>query len=163
MKKLILFLVVFGFACNASAAPLNTSAEIVTSITIPEQFSFDIGLITGGVVDRALTFDAGGTTSSASDSTLPGGEQGGVFRLVNAGTPAPATVTVTVTVIGTTLASGDDTTVIVANCRESGGALNVDNGNCTVRFNEVIDDDVNIGGKLTVGASPNPPVLKLEP
>ena len=159
MKRLFPFLVVFAFACNASASPLNTSTEIVTSITTPEQFSFDFGSISKGVVGRTLTLGTSGTASPVLEITLLDGYQGGVARLVTAGTPALATVTVTVT----TSAFGDETTMIVSHCQGPGGALGTDNGNCTVQFNEVIDDDVYIRDKPTVGGTANPLVFKLEP
>ena len=62
-----------------------------------------------------------------------------------------------------TPASEVDTMVIVGICRGPGATLDADNSNCTFRFNEVIDDDVNIGGKVTLSASANPPVLMLKP
>jgi hypothetical protein len=88
---------------NASAIPINTSAEILTRITIPEQTPFDLGSFTVDVVGGTFTLDAGGTISSVPDITLLGGHQGGIARLVTAG--APALATITVTVIGTSLAS----------------------------------------------------------
>jgi len=163
MKRLILFLVIFGFAYNASATPHNTSAEIVTSITIPEQILADFGSFTVNVVGGAFTIDAVGTISPAPNRTLLGGDQGGVAQLVTAGIPALATVTVTAIAIGTTRASEVDTMVIVGICRGPGATLDADNSNCTFRFNEVIADAVNIGGKVTLSASANPPVFMLKP
>ncbi len=163
MKRLILFLVIFGFAYNASATPHNTSAEIVTSITIPEQILADFGSFTVNVVGGAFTIDAVGTISPAPNITLLGGDQGGVARLVTAGTPALATVTVTAIATGTTRASEVDTLVIVGICRGPGAALDSDNSNCTFSLNKVIDDDVKIGGKVTLSTSANPPVLIREP
>jgi hypothetical protein len=109
MKRLIPFLVVFAFVYNASASPLNISAEILTSITIPDLSPFDFGSIIGGVVGGTLTFDGGGANSPAPNIRLLGDDQGGVARLVSVNSPPLATVTIYVT----TLASEGGTTMIV--------------------------------------------------
>ena len=109
MKRLIPFLVVFAFVYNASASPLNTSAEIVTSITIPDLSQIDFDSIIGSVVGGTLTFDVGRAISLAPNIKLLGDDQGGVARLVSVNSPAPATLTVYVTI----LASEGDTTMIV--------------------------------------------------
>ena len=109
MKRLIPFLVVFAFVYNASASPLNTSAEIVTSITIPDLSQIDFDSIIGSVVGGTLTFDVGGAISLAPNIKLLADDQGGVARLVSVNSPAPATLTVYVTI----LASEGDTTMIV--------------------------------------------------
>ena len=109
MKRLIPFLVIFAFVYNASASPLNTSAEIVTSITIPDLSPIDFDSIIGSVVGGTLTFDGGGAISLAPNIKLLDDDQGGVARLVSVNSPAPVTLTVYVTI----LASEGDTTMIV--------------------------------------------------
>ena len=109
MKRLIPFLVVFAFVYNASASPLNTSAEIVTSITIPDLSPIDFDSIIGSVVGGTLTFDVGGAISLAPNIKLLDDDQGGVARLVSINSPALTTLTVYVTI----LASEGDTTMIV--------------------------------------------------
>ena len=88
MKRLIPFLVIFAFVSNASASPLNTSAEIVTSITIPDLSQIDFDSIIGSVVGGTLTFDVGGAISLAPNIKLLGDDQGGVARLVSVQFPS---------------------------------------------------------------------------
>ena len=101
----------------------------------------------GGIV----TFDAGGTVSASGDVVHLGSEVGGVARLDTSGFAGGTTVTVSVT--GTTLISGGNSMTLVGNCLGPAGALGADNGNCTFSSNAVTTDDVQIGGKLTVGGS----------
>jgi len=151
-KSIVLsgFLVVFGFASNVSATPINTSATVLTSITVTEDTPLNFGSFTVGVVGGVLAFDAGGTISPAPDITHLGGEVGGVASLDTSGTGA---TTVTVTVTGTTLTSGANTMTLVGNCLGNGGVLGADNGSCTYASQQIVNDLVQIGGKLTVGAS----------
>lgn len=146
-------LAVLGFATNASATPINTTAEVVGNITVTEQTPLNFGQFTVGNVGGVITFDAGGVISAAPDILLLGGETGGVARLDTTGTPVAALVTVTVT--GTNLTNGANTMTIVGNCL--GPVVNfgvgADNGNCTFTSNQSATDDVQIGGKLTVGAN----------
>jgi len=149
-KSIVLsgFLVVFGFASNVSATPINTSATVLTSIIVTEDTPLNFGSFTVGAIGGVLAFDAGGTISPAPDITHLGGEVGGVANLNTLGT-GPVTITVTVT--GTTLTSGANTMNIVGNCLGNGGALGADNGSCTYTSQESATDLVQIGGKLTVG------------
>lgn len=152
-KSIVLssFLVVFGFASNSSATPINTSAEVVGNITVTEQTPLNFGQFTVGVTGGVITYDAGGTISASGDVVLLGSEVGGVARLDTTGAGAATPVTVTVT--GTTLSSGGNNMSIVGNCLGPAGALGADNGNCTFNSNNTTTDDVQIGGKLTVGAN----------
>ena len=95
--KLTVCLMVMSFASNVSATPINTSATILTSITVTEQTPLDFGSFTVGVVGGDLRFDAGGVINADPDIVHLGGEQGGVARLDTSGgsTTAPVTVTVT--------------------------------------------------------------------
>ena len=142
---------VLGFAFNAGATPINTSAEVVGNITVTEQTPLNFGQFTVGTLGGVVTFDAGGTISASGDVLLLGGEVGGVARLDTTGAGAATPVTVTVT--GTTLSSGGNTMAIVGNCLGPAGVLGADNGNCTFNSNNTTTDDVQIGGKLTVGAN----------
>lgn len=144
-------LFVVGFAYNASATPINTSAEIVGNITVTEQTPLNFGQFTVGIAGGVISFDAGSIISAGGDVLLLGGDVGGVARLDTTGAGALTPVTVTVT--GTTLASGGNTMAIVGNCLGPAGVLGADNGNCTFISNNSATDDVQIGGKLTVGAN----------
>ena len=145
----IMFVLCFAF--NASATPINTSAEVVGNITVTEQTPLNFGQFTVGITGGVITFDAGGTISAGGDVLLLGGEVGGVARLDTTGAGAATPVTVTVT--GTNLTSGANTMAIVGNCLGPAGVLGADNGNCTFNSNNTATDDVQIGGKLTVGAN----------
>jgi hypothetical protein len=142
---------VLCFAYNASATPINTSAEVVGNITVTEQTPLNFGQFTVGIAGGVISFDAGTAISPGGDVLLLGGEIGGVARLDTTGA-GPATP-VTVTVTGTTLASGGNTMPIVGNCLGPAGALGADNGACTFNSNNTATDDVQIGGKLSVGAN----------
>jgi hypothetical protein len=146
-------LFVFCFAYNASATPINTSAEVVGNITVTEQTPLNFGQFTVGIAGGVINFDAGTVITTGGDVLLLGGDAGGVARLNTTGTPVAAPVTVTVT--GTTLASGGNTMPIVGNCLgpNGGDTLGADNGSCTFNSNQSATDDVQIGGKLSVGAS----------
>ncbi len=143
---------ILGFAYYASATPINTSATVVTSVTVAEVTPFNFGSFTVGVVGGVLTFDAGGTISAAPDITHLGGEVGGV-----ASTTGPsASDTVQVFVTGTTLTGIGPAMPIVGNCKGPGAApLGADNGSCTFTSAGGVEN-VQIGGKLTVGASQTP-------
>lgn len=145
MKRLILFLVILGFPYNASANPINTGAEILTSITVSEQTLFDIGQFSAGVSGGGVNFDTGEIISSVTEITLVSGD--GVVQWVNASAPALATIAVTVASTGATPSSGVKTLVIVSHCRGPGKVLGADNGNCPLSSNEVIDDDATMGDK----------------
>lgn len=142
---------VLCFAYNASATPINTSAEVVGNITVTEQTQLNFGQFTVGIAGGVISFDAGTAISPGGDVLLLGGEIGGVARLDTTGA-GPATP-VTVTVTGTTLASGGNTMPLVGNCLGPAGALGADNGACTFNSNNTATDDVQIGGKLSVGAN----------
>ena len=144
---------VLCFAYNASATPINTSADILTSITVTEQTPLNFGQFTVGAVGGDLRFDAGGAINADPDITHLGGETGGVARLDTSGT---GNVPITVTVTGTTLTSGANTMNIAGNCRGFLGVLGADNGQCTYTSQQSATDDVQIGGVLTVGASQAP-------
>jgi len=144
-------LFVVGFAYNASATPINTSAEVVGNITVTEQTPLNFGQFTVGIAGGVINFDAGSTISAGGDVLLLGGDVGGVARLDTTGAGAATPVTVTVT--GTTLASGGNTMPLVGNCLGPAGALGADNGSCTFSSNNTATDDVQIGGKLSVGAN----------
>ena len=145
-------LFVLCFAYNASATPINTSAEVVGNITVTELTPLNFGQFTVGVLGGVIDFDADGAAISAGgDVALIGGEIPGVARLDTTGTGIGAAVTVTVT--GTLLVSGGNNMTIVGNCQGPGGPLGADNGNCGFISNQSATDDVQIGGKLTVGAS----------
>jgi hypothetical protein len=142
---------VLCLAYNASATPINTSAEVVGNITVTEQTPLNFGQFTVGIAGGVISFDAGTAISASGDVLLLGGEVGGVARLDTTGAGAATPVTVTVT--GTTLDSGGNSMTIVGNCQGPGGALGADNGTCTFNSNNTTTDDVQIGGKLTVGAN----------
>jgi hypothetical protein len=144
---------VLCLAYNASATPINTSAEVVGNITVTEQTPLNFGQFTVGVAGGIVSFDAGTAISASGDVLLLGGEVGGVARLDTTGAGAATPETVTVTVTGTTLAPGGNTMAIVGNCLGPAGALGADNGTCTFNSNNTTTDDVQIGGKLTVGAN----------
>lgn len=153
-NKLLTFSGVFMailLASNVSATPINTSAEVVGNITVTEQTPLNFGQFTVGTTGGTITFDAGGTISAGGDVLLLGSEVGGVARLDTTGAGAATTVTVTVT--GTTLTSGANSMSVVGNCKGPGGTLGTDNGTCTFSSNNTTTDDVQIGGKLTVGAN----------
>jgi len=152
-KSIALFSVLFvvGFAYNASATPISTSAEVVGNITVTEQTPLNFGKFTVGIAGGVISFDAGSTISAGGDVLLLGGDVGGVARLDTTGAGAATPVTVTVT--GTTLASGGNTMPLVGNCLGPAGALGADNGSCTFSSNNTATDDVQIGGKLSVGAN----------
>ena len=152
-KSLVLtgFLLVFLLAYNASATPINTSAEVVGNITVSEVTPLNFGQFTVGTGGGLITFNANGVISAGGDVLLLGGEIGGVARLDTTGAGAATPVTVNVT--GTTLLSGINSMTIVGNCLGPGGVLGVDNGACTFNSNNVTTDDVQIGGKLTVGGN----------
>ncbi len=141
------FLAVFGFAYNASATPINTSATVLASVTVAEVTPLNFGSFTVGVVGGDVTFNAGGTISADPDITLLGGEVGGV-----ASTTGPAAAdNVQVFVTGTTL-TGPGIMNIVGNCQGPGGALGTNNGSCTFTSAGGVEN-VQIGGVLTVGPS----------
>ncbi|HEY5691627.1 MAG TPA: hypothetical protein VIS49_09235 [Cyclobacteriaceae bacterium] len=119
MKRLILFLIVFGFACNATATPINTTAKVVTSITIPDQLAFDIISIAGGVMGLNLSFNMDGTTSYAPQIFLLADDQKGVAQSVRASSSTFATIAVTLVSLG----SEGDTALLVGPLlvRESNG------------------------------------------
>lgn len=152
-KSLVLtgFLLVFLLASNASATHINTSAEVVGNITVTELTPLNFGQFTVGTGGGLITFNAGGVISPGGDVLLLGGDVGGVARLDTTG--AGAGPPVTVNVVGTTLTSGVNTMTIVGNCLGPGGVLGADNGPCTFTSTGTATDDVQIGGKLTVGGS----------
>jgi len=153
-KSIVLSSIIFilGFAYYASATPINTSATVITSVTVAEVTPLNFGSFTVGVAGGVLTFDAGGTISADPDITHLGGEVGGV-----ASTTGPsASDTVLVFVTGTTLTGPAPPMVIVGNCKGPGAApLGTDNGSCTFTSAGGVEN-VQIGGKLTVGASQPP-------
>jgi hypothetical protein len=145
------FMFVFLLACNASATPITTTAEVVTAITVTEQTPLNFGRFSVGAVGGVVTFDAGGTVSVSGDVVHLGSEVGGVARLDTSGFAGGTPVTVSVT--GTTLVSGGNSMAVVGNCLGPAGVLGADNGSCTFSSNATTTDDVQIGGKLTVGGS----------
>jgi len=145
------FLFIFTLAYNASATPINTTAEVVGNITVTEQTPLNFGQFTVGTGGGLITFNAGGTIGAGGDVVLLGSEIGGVARLDTTG--AGAATPVTVNVVGTTLTSGANTMTIVGNCLGPAGVLGADNGACTFNSNNTTADDVQIGGKLTVGGN----------
>ncbi len=146
-------LFVLCFAYNAYATPINTSAEVVGNITVTEQTALNFGQFTVGISGGVISFDAGTTISAGGDVILLGGDAGGVARLDTTGAGLLTPIIVTVT--GTTLASGGNTMPIVGNCLgpNVGDTLGGDNGSCTFNSNNSATDDVQIGGKLSVGAN----------
>ena len=150
-KSIVLssFLIVFGFAYNASATDINTSATVVTSVTVAEVTPLNFGTFVPAVGAETITFDAGGTISAPSITFL-GGEIGG-----EASTSGPASGdTVIVFVTGTTLTNaGGPDMPIRGNCLgPNGGGLGTDNGFCTFGSLGGLET-VQIGAKLDVGAA----------
>ena len=111
---------VFGFAYNAIATPINTSADIVGNITVTETTPLSFGDITSGTTAGTVTLTTGGTIS-ASNATivLLGSEQVGDMSLNTTGVPAATPITVTVT--GGNLTSGLNTMAVQGNCEGPGG------------------------------------------
>ena len=145
-------LFVFGVAYNASATPINTSADIVGNITVTETTPLSFGDITSGTTAGTVTLTTGGTIS-ASNATivLLGSEQVGDMSLNTTGVPATTPITVTVT--GGTLTSGLNTMTVQGNCEGPGGAPSAINAPCTFNSNAAAAESVLIGGQLSVGAN----------
>ena len=145
-------LFVFGFAYNASATPINTSANIVGNITVTETTPLSFGDITSGTTAGTVTLTTGGAIS-ASNATivLLGSEQVGDMALNTTGVPVASTITVTVT--GGTLTSGLNTMTVLGNCEGPGGAASAINAPCTFTVTPGPAESVLIGGELSVGAN----------
>lgn len=149
-KSILLSSIMFVlcFAYNASATDINTSATVVSSVTVAEVTPFNFGSFVPDTSIQTVSFDAGGTIGATGGIVLLGGEVGGV-----ASTSGPtAGTTVQVFVTGTTLTSGLNSMALVGNCMGPGGALGTDNGSCTFTSAGGVEN-VQIGGKLTVGAN----------
>lgn len=150
-KSIVLSSVMFVlcFAYNASATDINTSATVVTSVAVAEVTQFNFGFFVPDTSIQTVSFDAGGTISATGGIVLLGGEVPGV-----ASTTGPsASDNVEVFVTGTTLDNGPNSMAIVGNCKGPGAAvLGTDNGSCTFVSGGGVEN-VQIGGKLTVGAS----------
>jgi uncharacterized protein DUF4402 len=142
------FMFILSVATNASATPINTTAEVVGNITVSEVTPLNFGQFTVGTGGGLITYNAAGVISAGGDVILLGGEVGGVAGLDTTGAGVGPVVTVNVT--GTTLTSGVNTMALVGNCFGPGGVLGVDNGACTFNSNGIVSDNVQIGGKLTV-------------
>ena len=153
-KSVALFsaLLVFGLAYNASATPINTSANIVGNITVTETTPLSFGDITSGTTAGTVTLTTGGAIA-ASNATivLLGSEQVGDMALNTTGVPALTPITVTVT--GGTLTSGLNTMNVLGNCQGPGGAASAINAPCTFNSNNAAAESVLIGGELSVGAN----------
>ena len=149
-KSIVLASVLFVlcFAYNASATPINTSATVVTSVTVAEVTAFSFGSFVTDSSVQTVTFDAGGTISASGGIVLVGGEIGGV-----ASTTGPSNLdTVVVNVLGTTLTGPGAPMTLEGNCMGPLGALGTYNGSC--QFTSAGGtENVQIGGRLTVGAN----------
>ncbi len=146
------FLVVLGFAYNASATPITTNAEIVGNITVTQNAPLNFGQITSGTTAGTVTLTTGGTIA-ASNATIAliGGHSVGEMLLNTTGVPPASTITVTVT--GGTLTSGGNTMTVLGNCEGPGGVPSAINAACTFTVTPGPAESVLIGGELSVGAN----------
>jgi len=149
-KAIVLSSVMFVlcFAVNASATPINTTATVVTSVTVAEVTPFNFGSFVPDTSIQTVTFNAGGTIGATGGIVLLGGEVGGV-----ASTSGPSAAdTVQVFVTGGLLTSGGNNMTVAGNCMGPGGALGTNDGSCTFT-SAGGTENVQIGGVLTVGAN----------
>lgn len=153
-KAIVFFSVFFVlcFAYNVSATPINTSATVVTSVTVAEVTPFSFGAFVPDPAGDIVAFDAGGSISSAGTTVFVGGDVGG-----EASTTGPIIASfVEVFVVGTVLSGPGLDMPLVGNCMgPNGGLLGTDNGSCTFTSIGGVEI-VQIGGKLTVGAGQTP-------
>jgi Mat/Ecp fimbriae major subunit len=144
-------LAIFGFAFNASATPITTTAEILGNVTVTQNAVLQFGQITSGSTAGTVTLTTGGGISSSTiDIALVGGESAGEVLVDTSGLPLNTGITVTVT--GGTLFSGGNTMTVQGNCQRAGGTASAINVPCT--FNSTPgSESVLIGGELSVGAN----------
>ena len=157
-KSIVLSSIIFVlcFAYNASATDINSTAEVLTNVSVTEITPLDFGQFSSGTLAGGVNFDAGSAISASGGVTLLGGEISGLAELDTTGKVAGTTVTVTT--IATSLDDGGNSMGLVANCFGPGGPVGGDNGNCTFSSSSAPAELVIIGGKLTVGANQPPGV-----
>lgn len=152
------FLFVFGLAFNASATPINTTANVVSELTVTVGNPLNFGMFSVGATGDTINFPANGTISTSSGLvTLLGGESIGTVTI----SPAPVTNTVTITLGSITnltcAACGGDPMNIVPECEIAGGGGTQGANTCT--FTGTSNSEiVQIGGSLSVNGSQAPGV-----
>jgi uncharacterized protein DUF4402 len=146
-------LAVFGFAFNANATPITTSAEIVGNVTVTQTAPLQFGQMTSGPTAGTVTLTTGGGISSSTiDIALIGSESVGTMDLNTSGLVLGTPVTVTVTG-GTLTSGGGDTMTVLGNCEGPGGVPSAINAPCTFNATPLSSpESVTIGGQLSVGS-----------
>ena len=157
--KVVLIASIFSvlvFVNNVSATQINTNANVLSELTVTTNNDLDFGSFSTIGADTIL-FPANGGISSGGNVTLLGGESIGLVTITSNAAPNASLVTVILSTITTLtcFACGGTPMTLVPDCEIVGGGGTQSLNECTFSSTATIDDQVQIGGSLSVNAVQN--------